>query len=133
VTFRAATSPRRSGAGLGHEIVRGLVTGLVIAMLVVTGQLVAAAKGDAPRDMAGSLCLSGSIVTFVISEDGTPEGPAHICPDALLVALDTATPEPSFGGWQLVFDHGAPRLAASWVVITPPEAPPPARAPPVPV
>lgn len=133
MSFPAATRPRGSDAGLGHEIVRGLVTGFVIAMLVVTGQLVAAAKGDAPRDIAGSLCLSGSIVTFAIGEDGLPEGPALICPDALLTAIDTAAEPLPAAPWRLRHD-AAPTTASAQTAPGPsPEDPPPARGPPVPV
>ncbi len=116
--------------GLVHEIARGLVTGLLIAMLVVTGQLVAQAKGNAPPDMAGSLCLSGSIVTFTIGEDGTPEGPAHICPDALVVAVAGSTPPVPAALWRLSL-HAPHVVADAQRVSGPsPEDPPPARAPP---
>lgn len=121
------TSP---GATL-QDILKGFVTGLVIAMIVVAGQLVAGEKGRADPELAASLCISGTLVMWTPGEDGTPDGPAHICPDALLVALGVATPKASFGGWRLALDHGAPVEAARFDVIGPQASPPPARAPPV--
>lgn len=101
--------------------------------LALTGQMVAAAKGDAPRDLAGALCLSGSIVTFAIGDDGTPEGPAHICPDALLIAIDGGAVGEPVAPWTLIPDEASLVGVAQRLSFPLPEGPPPARAPPFPV
>lgn len=126
---QAAAAP----GGALREILKGFVAGLVIAMIAVTGQLVAAEKGRSDPGLAGLLCLSGSLVMVELGDDGTPEGPGHVCPDALLAAIAGPSPEPSFGGWTLVFDHGAPVERADVGLTASADGPPPARAPPAPV
>lgn len=80
---------------------RSLYTGLLVALLVLTSQQMAAARGQS-HAVSGEfiLCQGGVAVTVSFDENGDPVGPVHYCPDCAiglfsgLLAVEVALADP---------------------------------------
>ncbi|MDR9427513.1 MAG: hypothetical protein RI538_11835 [Salibaculum sp.] len=75
---------------------RPLLPGLLALLVALTAQQLAVARGQPQAAGQVALCADGSIVMVTVGHDGTPIGPAHICPDValgLMVALDLPDPD----------------------------------------
>lgn len=102
------------------------------ALLALTGQGIAVARGTPPPVGQMVICTGQSPVMVPVDAEGQPTGPAYICPDAALtffnaVAADAVLPERV---------AGRPRicgLAAAPLVRAQARTAPRARGPPVPV
>ncbi|WP_238365821.1 hypothetical protein [Mesobacterium pallidum] len=69
--------------------------GLVMAAIVaLTAQTAAMARGQAPATDRIVLCIGLGTATVYLDEDGAPTGAPHICPDALLGFADALLPQP---------------------------------------
>lgn len=68
----------------GMKWIASLISGLLVAILLLTSQQMAMARGEL-RTVAGEvvLCQGGVAVSVNIDQDGNPVGPAHFCPDCV--------------------------------------------------
>jgi hypothetical protein len=72
-----------------------LLSSLLVALLILTGQQVTSARGTGHAVTEAVLCIGGGLVTVQLDAEGNPVGPAHICPDATLAFLpDLVGPRP---------------------------------------
>lgn len=68
-------------------IAQKYLSALIVAVLVLTGQSAAVARGMPGPAGYAHLCLGGSVVMVPVDADGAPTGPAHLCPDATLTLM----------------------------------------------
>lgn len=62
-------------------------------MLVITGQSMAVARGMTSPTGTMVICTGTGPVVVPIDSDGQPTGPAYICPDCTLLALQAVLPD----------------------------------------
>ena len=73
---------------------RTYLAGILAAVLVLTGQSMAIARGAPGPAGAIVLCTGTGPVQVLVDEDGAPVAPPHICPDcALHVLVAIAAPD----------------------------------------
>ena len=100
------------------------------ALLVLTGQGLAVARGMAPATQSAELCTGSGPVMVHLDANGQPTAPPHYCPDgalALLQLLALERPAP-------VFRAQVARMAQplpDWRAPSRPQGPARARGPPV--
>lgn len=63
---------------------------ILAALLIVTFQQMASARGMAPAVGEAFLCLGGVQVSVPIDASGAPTKPSHFCPDCTTHAADIA-------------------------------------------
>jgi hypothetical protein len=105
---------------------------LLAAIIALTSQQLALARGQSVAANEVALCLGGGLVTIAVDIDGNPVGPPHVCPDGVLSmafallhagkAEFTATARPTV----FLPIPATARLTQGWLE-------PQARAPPAPV
>jgi len=61
---------------------------VLVALLLVTGQSMAVARGAAGPAGELVLCTGSGPVVILVDEDGAPVAPPHYCPDCVLSFLD---------------------------------------------
>jgi len=71
------------------NFLRSIVAMLLAVMLVTTSGAMAIARGQT-KDAAGNIiiCTGHGPMSIVVDAGGEPIGPAHICPDCALIAVD---------------------------------------------
>lgn len=69
---------------------RSSITFLLVAVLVLTAQSMAVARGTAMSAGQIVVCTGTGPVTVNVDKKGQPVGPAHICPDCALSELVAA-------------------------------------------
>jgi hypothetical protein len=68
-----------------------MLSALLIALVLITGQGGAVARGMAGAVGMAELCAGSSAVMVYIDAQGQPTAPPHLCPDTALSLLDVAT------------------------------------------
>ncbi len=63
------------------NLLRRLLAPALVAILVLTGQQLAMARGQAMAAGEAVLCIGGVAVSVPVDAQGNPVGPAPICPD----------------------------------------------------
>ncbi len=75
-------------------LVRRLLSLTLIAVLALTAQGLAVARGQGAATGYVVICGGGGIAMVPVGPDGQPTGPAHFCPDGVLsVAPALAVPQ----------------------------------------
>ncbi len=72
------------------RLLRQITAVLSIALMLLTAQTAAMARGQAPAVGEAVICLGGQAVSVAIDAEGKPTGPRHFCPDCVIhfAALD---------------------------------------------
>lgn len=68
------------------------LTGVLCAIVLITAQGMAFARGQAPAEGRMVLCVGNHAITIYVDEDGQPTSPPQLCADgqALFAALATS-------------------------------------------
>jgi hypothetical protein len=77
---------------------RPLLNLVLAALLALTSQSLATARGHAAVAGEIVLCSGEGLVTITVDAQGNPTGPAHYCPDcalSLFVAVESGAPAPA--------------------------------------
>lgn len=72
--------------------IRPHISGLLIAVLVLTGHSMAIARGMSPASGWMELCTGTGPAMIAVDENGVPTGHSHICPDFSLSLMDAIAP-----------------------------------------
>lgn len=73
--------------------VRPLIAALVCAVLIVTAQGMAFARGQPPAEGRIVLCTGHGAVVVYVDTDGVPTSPPELCADAFAVFSALASPK----------------------------------------
>jgi hypothetical protein len=87
-------------------MIRHSISALVVALLVLTAQSAAVARGSSMIADQIVLCTGTGPVIVNTDQNGTPVGPAHICPDCVIsfgvdVLPAIAAAQPAFAELEL--------------------------------
>lgn len=72
---------------------RHILSGLLVAVIVLTGGAMASARGQAMAVGEMVLCTGTGPVSVPVDADGKPTGPPHICPDCALSLFAADLPD----------------------------------------
>ncbi|WP_074254826.1 hypothetical protein [Vannielia litorea] len=95
-------------------ILRSLISGLMLVTLLVAGQALAVARGQAPVAMQAVLCTGFGTQVIHLDAEGKPVSAPHLCPDGLAAMVEAHVPLP-----ELVQREGAERAVAAGVAARP--------------
>jgi hypothetical protein len=109
--------------------IRTLVAALAILSTLLTAGAVGAARGQAMAAGEIVICAGGGAVTLAVDAEGNPTGPAHWCPDCVLLLLAGLAPSAAGPEAPGALPRAQPRQTARARIGLAPQGPQ-ARAPP---
>lgn len=69
---------------------RGLISLALVALLTLTSQAMAVARGASAAADQMVLCIGADAVVVYVDAEGQPTAAPHFCPDCVLLGADTA-------------------------------------------
>ncbi|MBY6048036.1 hypothetical protein [Vannielia litorea] len=76
-------------------MVRRVISGLMLAVLLLAGQALAVARGEAPAAMQMVLCTGFGTQVVHVDAEGNPVSAPHLCPDGLTAMVEAHVPPPA--------------------------------------
>ncbi len=73
-------------------LLRRLLSLTLVAVLVLTAQGLAVARGQGAATGYMVICAGGGLAMVPVGPDGQPAGPAHYCPDGVLSVAPALAP-----------------------------------------
>lgn len=98
--MRAFAPCRAQPAGSMRTDMRGILPLALAALVVLTAQTFAVARGQAAVAGEIVMCSGGVAVTVTVDAEGKPTGPAHVCPDCVMNALAALPASGALAGFE---------------------------------
>ncbi|WP_301045907.1 hypothetical protein [Vannielia sp.] len=76
-------------------LMQRLISGLMLAAVVVAGQALAMARAENPANMAAVLCTGMGTQVIYLDAEGNPVSAPHLCPDGVAAMVAGFAPAPA--------------------------------------